>query len=209
MSRARSRFPSHGDVADRALRRRKPARPKFLVPWHAGLGVLAIALGFAGSLRGQSTHEYDLKAVLIFNFTQFVEWPPTAFARDDAPFVIGVLGRDPFGRALDDVVRTETCGNRRIEVVRFTSAEAIRDCHILFISETESANLARILAVLGRRPILTVGDFEGFSLRGGMMRFKKSPEGKIQLRINLDVVKAANLVVSAKLLRIAEIVRTN
>jgi hypothetical protein len=170
--------------------------------------LLVGSLGWVASARAQAPQEYDVKAVLMFNFTQFVEWPPAAFAGEDAPLVIGVLGRDPFGKTLDDVVRHETHGHRPIEVVRFATLEAVRDCHMLFISESESADLPRIFAALRQRPILTVGDFEGFALRGGMMRFKKTPEGKIQLRINLDAVKAAHLSVSAKLLRIAEIVRT-
>jgi hypothetical protein len=210
MSRAGITRPFRGSIAARVPDGRMRTGGKFAPPLRVGLALLAVVLGWVGPVRGQATQEYDLKAVLLFNFTQFVEWPPTAFANEGEPFVIGVLGRDPFGKTLDDTVRNEKCGKRRIEVARFSDIEAVavRRCHLLYVSESESANLERIFAVLDRQPVLTVGDFEGFALRGGMMRFKKSPEGKIQLRINLDAVKAANLSVSAKLLRIAEIVRT-
>src|SRR5437867_1187382 len=51
--------------------------------------------------------EYQVKAVFLFNFAQFVEWPPAAFADDKSPIVIGILGDDPFGAYLDEVVRAE------------------------------------------------------------------------------------------------------
>lgn len=157
------------------------------------------------SLSVEASREYDLKAVLILNFTQFVEWPSSAFAGESSPFVIGVLGRDPFGRVLEQVAAGERCGGHPIEVRRFRSVNDVHDCQILFVVDNEKNDLPRILAALRGKPILTVGDSEGFAVRGGMMRLMKNPEGKIQLRINLDAVKAANLTVSAKLLRVADV----
>lgn len=152
------------------------------------------------------SREYDLKAVLLFNLTQFVEWPSSAFAQPDSPVVIGVLGRDPFGTVLDDIVRNEKAGERAIVVQRFRNVQAARDCHVLFVSPSEEAEMPRILRVLRGRPVLTVGDFEDFAARGGMIRFLTNPQGKIHLRINLGSVKHADLIVSAKLLRVAEVV---
>lgn len=156
----------------------------------------------------QASREYDLKAALMFNFTQFVEWPASTFRSPDAPFIIGILGRDPFGNVIDDLVRTESCGMHRIQVVRYRRVEDIDSCQMLFIPESERNRLPRILAAVKGRPILTVSDIEGFALRGGMMRLWKQPDGRIHLRINLNEVKAAGLMVSSKLLRVAEVVST-
>ena len=57
--------------------------------------------------RRPRSKEYQIKAAFLFNFAQFVEWPPTAFTNADAPFCIGVLGDDPFGAALDETVQGE------------------------------------------------------------------------------------------------------
>src|SRR2546429_1250447 len=73
-------------------------------PW-GRLALLLIAGGLLGAAAPVS--EYQLKAVFLFNFAQFVEWPPAALPGDSAPFVIGVLGKDPFGADLDDIVRSE------------------------------------------------------------------------------------------------------
>ena len=75
-------------------------------PLRRGLALLLLACALAGAAAPVS--EYQLKAVFLFNFAQFVEWPAAAFPRANAPFVIGVLGKDPFGASLDDVVRGES-----------------------------------------------------------------------------------------------------
>lgn len=149
--------------------------------------------------------EYQLKAVFLFHFAQFVEWPPEAFPEAQTPLVIGVLGEDPFGAYLDETVRSETVNNRSLVVHRYHQVEEIETCHVLFISRSEADRLEQILASLKGRHILIVGDADGFIRRGGMIRFILD-ENKIRLRINLAAAKDANLVMSSKLLRPAEIV---
>ena len=151
--------------------------------------------------------EYQLKAVFLFNFAQFVEWPGTAFASQQSPLIIGVIGEDPFRELLDDVVRDEHSGHREILVRRLRKVEEVEGCQILFISKSESANLEPILAALGNRPLLTVSDVDGAALRGAMVRLV-TEKRRIRFRINLEATKRAGLVISSKLLRAAEIVTT-
>jgi hypothetical protein len=170
------------------------------------LGAVALLLAGAGA-RAEAPSEYQVKAVFLFNFAQFVEWPAAAFEGPEAPLVIGVLGEDPFGPALDDTVRGEVINERPLAVRRFQRAEDLDQCHILFVSRSESKRLESIVAALRGRAILTVGETEGFALRGVMIRFV-TEKNRLRLRINLDAAKAAGLVVSSKLLRPAEIVTT-
>lgn len=181
-----------------------PQRPGGFRAW-AGLLVIGW-MAMPAAMHAQVSREYDLKAVLLFNLTRFVEWPAESFADPDTPLIIGILGQDPYGKILDDVVRTESYGRHKIQVVRFRNIESVKDCQILYISADESRNLSRILARLAGRPLLTVGDFDAFSLRGGMVGFSQNAEGKIRLRINLEAVRASHLAVSGKLLRVAEVV---
>jgi YfiR/HmsC-like len=169
------------------------------------LSALLFSGGLGLSVQAAAPREYQLKAVFLFNFAQFVEWPPQAFADAQTPLVIGVLGRDPFGAYLDEAVRGETVNNRSLVVRRYGRVEDIDTCHILFISRSEGDRLEKILARLRGRNILTVGDAEGFGLHSVMIRLV-TVENKIRLRINLEVAQAANLRISSKLLRSAEIV---
>ena len=172
-----------------------------------GLVICAILLssGLNVSAQSASSREYQVKAVFLFNFAQFVEWPTNAFSQAQTPLVIGVLGEDPFGAYLDDTVRGEKVNNRSLVVERYRRAEEIKTCHVLFISRSEADRLAEILANLKGRNILTVGDAESFAERGGMIRFA-TEKNKLRLKVNLEAVKAANLTISSKLLRSAGIV---
>lgn len=183
---------------------RKKASLYFL----AAVWLLAAGFGFVSAARAEAPGEYDLKAVLLFNLTRFVEWPEQAFAKPDAPFIIGILGQDSYGKTLDGVVRTESYGRHKIQVVRFRTIEAVRDCHILFISANEQPNLRRIFRELAGRPILSVGEFDGFATDGGMVCLYPGPGGTIRLRINLGAARAGGLAISGKLLRMAEIKNT-
>lgn len=152
-------------------------------------------------------NERDVKAVFLFNFAQFAEWPPEVFSNPQSPIVIGVLGEDPFGRVLDDVVKGEVVRSRQLVVERFGRVDDIKTCHILFISPSENEKYEQIFARLQGRSILTVGDTEGFATRGGMIRFL-TEQNRIRLRVNVGAARAAGLTVSSRLLRAAEIVRT-
>lgn len=149
-----------------------------------------------------------MKAVFLLNFAQFIDWPADAFPDAEAPFVIGILGVDPFRRSLDDVVRNETVRNRKVVVRHFARVEDLRLCHILFIGTSEERLLPRILAELNRRPILTVSEIEGFVNDGGMIRFYMQ-DAKVRFRINNEAARAAHLTISSKLLRVAEVLTPN
>lgn len=147
----------------------------------------------------------QVEAVFLFNFSQFVEWPSQAFPQAGSPIVIGVLGSDPFGAMLDEVVRGEVVKGRALTVRRFQHIDDVTDCQILFVSRSERARLQPILDKLKGRNILTVSDLEEFAGEGGVICFVLM-DNKIRLRVNLEAAKAAGLTLSSKLLRPAQIV---
>jgi hypothetical protein len=153
----------------------------------------------------ETPSEYQVKAVFLYNFAQFVDWPAAAFADERAPLVIGVLGEDPFGPDLDAAVRGEIVNNRPLLVRRYRDISQVEACNILFISSSEASHLEKILGALRGRTILTVGDSEDFARRGGMIRFV-TDRNRIRLRISLNAVSVGNLTISSKLLRLADIV---
>ncbi len=167
-----------------------------------------VLLGFATpavAADSAPSAEYQLKAVFLFNFAQFVEWPAQAYRDAKAPLVIGVLGVDPFGSFLDQLVRGEKVGDRPMIVRRFHRIDDITDCQILFISRSEAATLDQIIGRLKGRSLLTVSDADTFTRQGGIVRFV-TENGKIRLRINLEAAKECELTISSKVLRPATIV---
>lgn len=190
------------------LMTRKRSEKRFRLkaaPWSR---LVAFALLFSSGpplSAQQVSKEYQIKAAFLYNFSQFVEWPASAFPNAQAPLVIGVIGDDPFGSYLDDIVRGEKVNNHPLVVQRFRRVNEIKTCHVLFVSRSEANQIEQILSSLRSRNILTVGDFEDFAQRGGMIRFI-AENNKIRFRINVGVARAAKLTISSKLLRAAEIV---
>ncbi len=168
------------------------------------LVVSALLLVSAVPLSAQSK-EYQIKAAFLYNFSQFIEWPPTAFGGAQEPIVLGIIGEDPFGAYLDELVRGEKVNNHPLVVQRYASVDEIKNCHVLFISRSKSLPPGPLLESLKGRSTLTVGDSDEAARAGVMIRFF-TDQNKIRLRINVEAAKAVNLTISSKLLKAAEIV---
>jgi YfiR/HmsC-like len=167
----------------------------------AGALLLAACLLRAAPALAAPTAQ-QVEAVFLFYFTQFVSWPPSAFADAHAPIVIGVLGDDPFGGALEQAVAAERVNGRPLVVRRLAEVAQAADCQILYISASEAPQLPRILGVLEGRNVLTVSDLDHFTRSGGMIRFMLVDQ-HVRLRINAQAARAAGLTLSSKLLRAA------
>lgn len=174
--------------------------------------MLIACLSVAGlSAPGQAAKEYDLKAAFLCKFALFVKWPTNAFPDAKTPITIGVLGNDPFGKSLEEVVRNEAVQERKLVVEVYNSVESLinladeknKICHILFISQSEAGKLTRIFTALKGRPILTVGESERFCQNGGMVQFV-IVENKVRFIINQEAARAAELKLSATLLDLAQ-----
>jgi hypothetical protein len=165
---------------------------------------LAVTLSLPGAARA-AADEYQVKAVFLFNFGQFVEWPRDVYDTPQAPFVICVMGEDPFGATLDDVVRGESVGARSLVVRRLGSTADIPGCNILFVGRGDSRLLADALQAARGRSVLTVTDIEGAERQGAMIVLFNE-NNRIRMRINLAEARASHLVISSKLLRPAEVI---
>jgi len=168
---------------------------------------LVIGLVFAslGMYAQERSREYQVKAIFLYNFTQFVDWPSTAFQEKNSPLVIGILGNDPFGDYLDETVKNEKIGEHPLVVSRFDHVDNITACHILFVNAGEKSAVREALHKLAGRAVLTVGDTDHFIRDGGMVRFVPD-NNKIRIQINLEAARESGLLISSKLLRLAEIV---
>jgi hypothetical protein len=177
------------------------------VIWRAALrAVLAAALLWP-LCSPAALDEYQVKAVFLFNFGQFVEWPRESYDTAQAPFVICVLGEDPFGRTLDDVVRGESIGARSLVVRRVRDTNGLTDCNILFVSRHDAARLPDAVAAVRGRSVLTVTDAEGASGQGAIIVLFNE-NNRIRMRIDLAAARTNKLVISSKLLRPAEVIGT-
>jgi len=168
----------------------------------AAIGLLLVGLlAVAPSSHGAPPTEYQVKALFLFNFAQFVEWPASVFPDANTPVTIGVLGDDPFGPALESVLQGETVKSRPLVVKRSRKLEELQDCHVLFICKSENDRLDKILSALDRSSVLTVSEVDGFAKRGGVINFVLQG-GKVRFEINAQAAKRKELKLGAKLLQL-------
>jgi uncharacterized protein DUF4154 len=162
-------------------------------------------MGFRAETLASSGREYRIKAAFLLNFVKFIQWPAEAFGSRDEPLVLGILGSDPFGGALEPLRQKQVKG-RAIEIKRFKTPAGATGCHVLFVSNSEKDALNDIFQNLEGRAILTVGETEQFLQRGGIINFIAF-KNKIRFEINITAAHGANLKISSKLLKLAKIVK--
>jgi len=151
--------------------------------------------------------EYELKAVFLYNFAKFVEWPQESFASPTAPFTVGVVGQSPFGGELDRTAQNKTLNGHPLAIKYVRTLSEIRACHILFICASERKRLADILKSASAGNVLTVAETDRFLQAGGMIRFVMEGN-KVRFDINDEAAKNAGLHISSKLLSVARHVET-
>lgn len=149
---------------------------------------------------GQRFHEEKVKAVFLYNFIHFVQWPGTP----GHPFTIATIGGNPFGRFIEEAVAGELVNGSPVQVKHVRSMGELESCNILYIHRSMESRVGQIIDQLKGKPVLTVSDIPAFYRYGGMIRFYEE-NFKIRLEINPAAARASSLVISSKLLRSARI----
>jgi hypothetical protein len=151
------------------------------------------ALFFFATSYGQSE---KFKALFIYNFTKYIEWP-TAMRSGD--FVIGIYGNSTLTTELQVIASKQKVGNQAIKIKTFSAISDITKCHILFISASKSSSLGNILATLGKANTLVVTDKEGLAHYGSGINFVMDGD-KLNYEINKANIQKQGLTVSGTLL---------
>jgi hypothetical protein len=146
--------------------------------------------------------EYRTKAHFLATFPSFVEWPEIAFPSPQAPFLICVRGDFSFGTTLAELTRGGSPHGRRVEVRWVHKDHELRNCHIAFVSRSESKRYAKLLQALDGAGVLTVGETEDFLRDGGAISFSFERE-TLQFEVNLVAADSAHLRISSRLLALA------
>ena len=165
-----------------------------------GLGIAQVCEAVDGAL------EYRVKAAFVYKFATYIRWPASVAAEGTAPFVIGVLGADPFGTSLSNVVRGQNVRGRVIHIRVLSRVEEALACDLVFVSSSEQRNLPQILATLRAAPVLTVADMEQFAEHGGMVGLVTTEDNHVRFDINKAAIEGAGLRASSQLLQLARVV---
>ncbi len=177
-------------------------RSALLIALCAVSGACAAA---APSHAADGPSEYEVKAALLFNFAKFVTWPAGSFASPDAPFTVGIVGDDPFGKALERTLAGKTVGGRQIAIRRWRKVHDRAPCQILFVATSDRDERKQVLDDVQALPVLTVGDTNDFARQGGIIGLTVE-DNRIRFEINPAGADHAHLAISSRLLSLARVV---
>lgn len=171
--------------------------------------LFVIFLTSTGSARAEEdldkVKEYQVKALFLYNFANFVEWPDDAFTSASSPLRMCLYGAVPFGEFLD-VVNGVAIRDRVLQVVRTTDyAKISSGCHILFVGIEHRQELQRFFRDLNHLFVLSVGNTDNFAAEGGVVNILRTRDQQ-HFEINLTKAIENGLLISSDLLALARII---
>jgi hypothetical protein len=135
------------------------------------------------------------KALFMYNFTKYIEWPATVRQGD---FIIGILGNSPMTKELEIIAGKQKVGTQSILVKTFNSIDEIDNCHILYVPASKSSSLAQIIEKLSGKSVLVVTDKEGLATQGSCINYIKDGD-RIKYELNKKNIEKRGMVVSSNL----------
>lgn len=150
-----------------------------------------------------SAQDYKFHATFIYNFTKYIQWPPS-YSQGD--FVIGVVGDCELIDYLNTLAQSKKAGNQSFKIVKYNSPGEINNPpHIVFIPKTQSSKLPVVLGKVASGSTLVITEEAGLGAQGSGINFVFEG-GKPRFELNLDATNAARLKVSSELQRLATVI---
>ncbi|EXJ14971.1 PUTATIVE TRANSMEMBRANE PROTEIN [Imhoffiella purpurea] len=149
--------------------------------------------------------EIDVRAVFLFNFALFIDWPSSAFDAPSAPLRYCVLGNPALSVSLKRTLADERVAGRPLQIADARNPDQWRRCHILYIDHRSGESLQKVVDAVKGAPVLTVGDTDTMAHEGGMISLIRKGE-RLHPVINREAAMRSGIQISSKLLRLATLV---
>jgi hypothetical protein len=157
--------------------------------------ILIIAITLMGLMAclSSSAQESKFKALFISKFAEYIEWPDGS-----KDVTIGVVGKSP----VFDELSAFASKKSNITVIVINSPTEVTKCRILFLPETQNVQVGNYKAAIGTRSILLVSEERSLVGIGSDIGFF-TESGKVQFKLSEPNIKQKSMIVSAKLLSLA------
>jgi hypothetical protein len=174
--------------------------------WHIAATLLCVTFLFQPAALGGAVTgtEYNVKAGFIYNFANFVTWPPKSFAESPGVLILCLVTDDPDSDVLFKL-DGKTVKGRKIKVVAYQEESCLDKSHILYFATRDRATIRKILDRAKLHSILTVGEVDGFTRMGGIIDFF-TENNRLRFRVNVDAAQRQGLKLSSQILLSAQIV---
>jgi uncharacterized protein DUF4154 len=160
--------------------------------------LLVMFLSFA-LLSFKSEQDYKFQRTFIYNFTKYIQWPPS---QQTGNFIIGVLGDSPITAELELLANSRSAGAQKFEIKKLNSISEISHLHMLFVPKSKNGQIKSILKKVNGKSTLVITEGKGMAVKGGGINFIYV-NGKPRFEINKKATDKSNLKVSSELMKLA------
>lgn len=168
--------------------------------------------GAAGSARverpasEEKSREYELKAAVLYNIIKYVDWPKEVMGSSTDPITVLVIGENPFGATLENVLQKREAHGHRI-VVRYSKGLPKKlNAQVVFMKGLSKAERGKLKDLCAASSAMLIGDREGLAKEGACLGFYLK-DRRVRFEINVDALKRARLSASSELLKLARIIK--
>jgi hypothetical protein len=141
-----------------------------------------------------------IKAIYIYNFTKYIEWPAEY---KEGNFVIGVYGTNlPLLNELNKMAASKTVGAQKMEIKNIGATAEAAQCHIIFILADNSSQLPDVMTKVKGKSTLIVTDKAGMARQGAGINFS-IVENKQKIELNKANIEKYKLKVASTLVEMA------
>ncbi|MFD2113844.1 YfiR family protein [Thiorhodococcus fuscus] len=155
--------------------------------------------------HAETFSEVDVRAVYLFNFAVFVDWPSSAFESSTSPIRYCVVGSQALRASLELVLDDEHVGGRALQLMPATEPLNWRRCHLLYIGHGAKTRARQILTAVRGAAVLTIGASEEFVREGGMIGLVRRGQ-RLRAIVDRDAAERVGIRISSKLLRLSTLV---
>lgn len=168
---------------------------------------VAFFLLFSNALAyGSVESSLQLRAMFIYNFANFVQWPDKAFANDSSSINICLYGEVEFSNYLQPLAGT-LVGDRELKVSEYKQgADKTQRCHMLFVGSDKKILSKSLFASKQFLYVLSVSENNQFIESGGIINIL-SQENQVSFEIDLQSAKNKGLFISSDLLSLAKSIK--
>ena len=171
--------------------------------------LILAALLFGLRAEAQSPmNESQVKAMFVYNFLKFVEWPVDTSAGAKDPFVVLIIGEGATADATEQFLQSKSIGDRPLVVRRIRWDQPLAGARAAFVVEQDAKKLHRVLDAAASAGVLTIGEGESFATRGGVIGLLVE-DRKVRFDVDTTAAQVAGLRVSSKLLALTRAVRSS
>ena len=155
-----------------------------------------VILGLFAVVFSAKAQDEKFKALFMYNFTKYIEWPQNKQSGD---FVIGVVGDSPIIEELNAIAQRKTVGSQTIKVKQISASDEVTKMHIVYVPEGKSDNAESLAGKVKGKGVVLITDKPGFAQSISGINYIKQ-DGKPKFEVSNKHLAEEGVKVSAQLL---------